>query len=88
MSADWKAGDRALCVEAFVGRWTLTNEKYAGPLPRVGTIYLVIDVGPVIEGSVGLLLADLPDDGFWRATKFRKLVPACDRVEIEREAEA
>ncbi len=78
MSADWKAGDRALCVEKFTGLYTGSFEAYSGDRPQVGTVYLVTDVGPIVHGSVSLLLSTL--EGFWRATKFRKIVPECDRI--------
>lgn len=82
MSADWQAGDRAVCVAAFHGKALL----YGGGVvhvfednPVVGTTYIVEAV--MVEGDlVGLHLHGLTTAcplGFV-ARKFRKLVPACD----------
>lgn len=93
MSADWKAGDRAVCVEPF-SQMAYDHLGYCHPTssdtPKVGAVYLVEEVK---MGHTNLLLVlcglmlDERCDGY-RAYKFRKVVPACDRMSLSEEAKA
>lgn len=74
MSADWKPGDLAVCVD---------NTEYEGPLLREGATYEVLAVVPAFywaDGYYGAgLIIDGPhnpgsDDGDWGACRFRKVV--------------
>lgn len=94
MSTNWKAGDKALCVEPTI---QLTGHDYRG-LPIVGTIYLVERVIPswkegILDGGVALVfcggitamhIKTGVEVGF-RASRFRKIVPACDRATNQEE---
>lgn len=92
MSADWKAGDRALCVMDCDRPGTIVG---VGGLLERGTIYLVeaVDARPDVGGAIGLHLAGVPSlaipgyeclgpAGWWHE-RFRKIVPACDHSERE-----
>lgn len=94
MSTNWKAGDKALCVEKFLGVGMSSqrpdHNKSPNGLPVVGTIYLV--VGTTHFTELGLQLAGLPvfnaktgRPSGWVAYKFRKIVPACDRATNQEE---
>jgi len=88
MSADWKAGDKALCVDGRSSAWEDIATR-----PTKGTIYLVRDVligySPDMVAGVCLRVGLIGEEvGGWCATRFRKIVPACDRVEVEQEEEA
>lgn len=93
MNVDWKPGDRALCVADYT---ELTPPYHApdGP-PRKGTIYLVHMVVPwhPSMGGAGLLFQSprifMQDyffirEGCWACKDFKKIVPACDRIEGEK----
>ncbi len=81
MSADWKAGDKALCVKPFKGIGHNSGLPMPGELPKVGTIYLVVDVVQCSDGIPGLFLAYFDNAGYpCCSSKFRKIVPACDRA--------
>ena len=91
MSADWKAGDRALCVEQFLGfsyPAMRPSSNYTNGLPVVGTIYLVDSVYER-TGRVWLIISDKPafnllgEKSGWWSQRFRKITPACDRSERE-----
>lgn len=94
--SDWKAGDRAVCVEKFNGRDMVSKRPLAGDYPIMGVIYLVTATRPGnITGIAGLFLAGMyafnPRSGnecAYCARRFRKVVPACDRKEIALEANA
>ena len=95
MSADWKAGDRALCVEKFNGivESPLGKEKARSPMPMIGVVYLVSSVELYYDDEICLHLAglddhDIDDSSGYVARKFRKIVPVCDRVSVEQEQEA
>jgi len=87
--SNWKAGDKALCVDASPNPTSVEHDPIS-----VGSIYLVTDVHEFL-GFIGLSLAGL-DPGYgligkrvgYKASRFRKIVPACDRVAIEQEQEA
>lgn len=93
MSTNWKAGDRAFCVDDSRGKLrsgatTPLSDYPQGPLKK-GTIYLVEGVR-VKDGNTGLFLAGKncltfitrePKPFF--AHRFRKVVPMCDRNERE-----
>lgn len=82
MSTNWKAGDRAVCVETFLPHPDFDNPAGA---PVKGTVYLV--TGLFMPGNeLGLRLAGLPtfyrasgNEAAWDHAQFRKVVPACDR---------
>jgi hypothetical protein len=89
MSADWKAGDRALCVDDA----ERSNPSIAieGPPVVRGTIYLVRDVRSSRHG-VGLYLEGVfggihfsGREVAYRSDRFRKIVPACDRQAVAQE---
>lgn len=93
MSADWKAGDRALCVERFNG-WIVwpdgSIDPASSPMPKLGVVYLVTDVDQGHKcPCLHLAGFDIRDDVHgYTSAKFRKVVPACDRVAIVEEATA
>jgi len=75
MSTNWRAGDKAVCVDDS------PPENGIGKHLTRGTIYLVVSV--VCDGT-GLCLGGVPDLGLgWWQHRFRKVVPACDRNERE-----
>lgn len=97
MSADWKAGDRALCI---ADAWDTVNFINETP-PRAGNVYLVIavncaktidgkpDVGLLLSGCAGfkrvkkfVFFSAAGQTCFWSSLQFRKIVPACDRESI------
>lgn len=95
MSAEWKPGDRALCIHDFVP----DGEPYFTPhgMPVKGTIYLVDATRPSDPRMqcpmVGLVFKSprifvqryfFSYEGAWGSQAFRKIVPACDRVEADR----
>lgn len=91
MSANWKAGDRAVCVDISGGA------GYIGPRPSLGTVYLVADVLPSFfavgelafrPSGIDLGITAQGEPRRWGLIRFRKLVPACDRATIEQEATA
>ena len=95
MSADWKAGDRALCVEKFNGivEWLFRSVKSRSPMPEIGVVYIVSSVEFSFNNEICLHIAGLDDNDLdctcgYVARKFRKIVPACDRVSVEQEQEA
>lgn len=77
MSADWKAGDRAVCVDNRPG----TKSGHTGLI--LNRLYLVESIGMLPEGTIGLRVED---NGLWGQWRFRKLIPACDRAAIAAEA--
>lgn len=92
MSADWKAGDKALCVK-FTGIGMVTKIPIEGDKLIVGTIYLVTaayanEIGKTCLHVAGMVANyDWPQRGY-SAACFRKIVPAYDRVTVEVEQEA
>lgn len=98
MSADWKAGDKAVCVDDSPPR----NEGHPNAVPgsagtlKRGTIYLVSDALLWNDGALTLVIAGVPgtmdvSNGLrapWCATRFRKVVPQCDRQAVAQEREA
>lgn len=102
MSADWKAGDKAVCI---VKSWTDKSFICEGE-PKYGVTYLVTGVaaGTAADGpSVGLYLAGVKTflakkrfffftvkngEGMWDHRAFRKVVTATEQAEIEQEAKA
>jgi hypothetical protein len=89
MSADWRAGDRALCVDD-------SPTESNGRCLVLGAVYLVKDVlfhGSCTDG-IGLYIAGIvsrvhPIYGVecpLRHTRFRKLRPACNMSEREQTA--
>lgn len=85
MSADWKAGDRAVCVEEFSREKILPDGSripHIADWPVVGVIYLVDNV-EIFFGRPSLNLAGMncgENAVGYNAKKFRKVVPACDRA--------
>jgi len=74
MSTNWKAGDKAVCVN------DTASMRGLGKILSKGTIYLVERPGP----NIGLHLCGVQDSGMgWHRDRFRKIVPACDRNERE-----
>jgi len=86
----WKAGDKAYCIERFLGEGEMTgdptlNIKPNG-VPQKGVIYLVD--GFLNIGSGALMIAGLPIYNKntkrytgWVAYKFRKIVLKSERKE-------
>jgi|SRR6478736_6071648 len=99
MSADWKAGDRALRITHVDLKQSEIDGWISPPvLPIKGTIYLVsyVTTDSFMDGAhQGLHLVGIYDQVWketgapfgWNPTNFRKIVPACDREEIEQEQE-
>ncbi len=93
MSADWKAGDKAVCVDDSPALLKSGLPKPAScyPLGHItrGVTYLVSAVHPqgalFIAGKPALHNTERYEKP-WRANRFRKLIPACDRVTIHEEA--
>jgi hypothetical protein len=91
--SNWKAGDKAICVDM---RTAFGPTEQPNGRPVEGTLYLVAGITSVPNGlnaKVGLRLHGLPQlyDGIeigWAESRFRKIVPACDRVAMEQEQEA
>ncbi len=90
MNADWKAGDKALRVEDVVTREPQKWHKPNGSLKK-GVIYLVDEViaVPCNDGSTDICLViagfqniwlPIGIEHGWLASRFRKIVPACDRA--------
>lgn len=89
--SNWKAGDKALCVDDSPGQ--ATGRVGVRALTK-GTIYLVTHVfTSTTTGNPLLNLAGI-DQGVtprqkkrigFRASRFRKIVPACDRISQEQE---
>lgn len=84
--SDWKAGDKALCIESMPGIHRCLYDNPNG-LPQKGTIYLVVDINIDDNGNVGLLLAGHPvftmdgrEVGYGHQA-FRKVVPRSERKE-------
>lgn len=94
MSADWRAGDKALCIG---GGWD--DRRWAwreiGSMPVEGTIYLVdevvltaTEVGLQLNGHktfptvLGRLIARIGGAGY-SSTQFRKIVPISERATAE-----
>ena len=98
MSADWKSGDRALCVDDSEGT-TALYEYPSGYVIR-NTVYLVelVTLAPdkrSDSGQIAIFICGLPvicketgEQEPWQQCRFRKIVPACDRVSVEQEQEA
>ena len=93
MSADWKAGDRALCVDDSPHR---NGRIYGTPSGLAkGRIYLVEAINPssggfglIVSGvSTGIFHTKLDTEIPYDPNRFRKIVPACDRVSVEQEQE-
>lgn len=89
MSADWKAGDKAVCVADHIGTFKSGRPKpmscYPNGLLKKGTIYLVSGVRP----PLGLYIAGKPVlhfyEGYekaWVMSRFRKVVTASERASI------
>lgn len=84
MSADWKAGDKAICVDGSPPAWPALGDV----APKLGTIYLVREVveavSPSLEAGIALRVGVGNEGvGAWCATRFRKIVPACDHATNE-----
>lgn len=85
MNTNWKAGDKAVCVNDS----TPLRDVDVGAHYRMikDHIYLVTDV--LMESEV-LYLTLAPDEynsGMgWLASRFRKLIPATERAELEQHA--
>lgn len=80
--SNWKAGDKAVCVSRFE---ILPDDVSEGP--KVGVTYLVSGVS-MGHGLLGLHIAGISsgDNPFgWWAERFRKVIPACDRISQEQE---
>lgn len=97
MSANWKAGDKAVCIKEPAGLWltgqTPPIETFPNGLPKRGEIYLVSGVN-CWNGRTCLTLTDKPtvgvdgvDEG-WAEYLFRKIVPASERIHVTKEAKA
>jgi len=89
---NWKAGDRALCVDGSVN-----PDIPDGEHPVEGNIYIVTGIRDyqLPSGNIGLYIAGLfgginawLEEAPFNSKRFRKIVPACDRVAIEQEQEA
>lgn len=92
--SNWKAGDKALCISGSKPGAISPFIQPNGGM-KVGTVYLV-ESTDILErpragaGEQGLLIAGFP---LWsenrgryegrRCSRFRKIVPACDRNERE-----
>ena len=82
--SNWKAGDKALCVDGSPTEWDIVG----GHVER-GVIYLVLHVGPAGLAVSGCATHVYDGrEGHWGFWRFRKIVPACDRVAMEQEQEA
>ncbi len=94
MSADWKAGDRAVCVN---DTWNSGSTHDYDECPKKGNIYLVTGTNVDSRGLVGLFIsgcctwmikkrflwpAKKLNEVAWNEGAFRKIVPACDRKSI------
>ncbi len=101
MSADWKAGDKAVCISDNWNDKVTVNDC----VPKKGHTYLVVGVvsGTNLCGQpdIGLFIAGCKSfhkikrwvvftgkggELSFSHQNFRKLVPACDRAEIHEEA--
>lgn len=91
MSADWKPGDRALCVDDSPSpNLNDPRRDFSKPMDGIkrGTVYLV-ESAAIHQGRGGLHLSGIRGAFCtiikarvpWRASRFRKIVPACDRAE-------
>ena len=78
--SDWKINDRALCVNGAPGELPGNDEFNV----RKGVIYLVHRVLPTPGGRIFLSIrnSEARHEEGWDQARFRKIVPACDRVEI------
>lgn len=81
MSTTWKSGDRAVCVSQFrrEGRYGETPEEYGITLPTVNMVYLID--GTLLTSTIHLHLAGYPEFVYFCSTRFRKVVPRCDRAD-------
>lgn len=80
--SNWAAGNKALCVTPFLGRFAYDGTPAPGPFPKVGTIYLVDEVLPCSDGKAGLRLAGIEYEhplSSHCSSRFRKLVPLSER---------
>ena len=80
MSAEWKTGDRALCVDDSPGE-IIDDDPFC---LRKDVIYLVHHVFDTEGGRIFISVRQCEadrEDG-WSSSRFRKLVPACDRADI------
>jgi len=78
--SNWKAGDRAMCVDDRPSM--VTRIRWL----KSGTIYLV----ERLDEDGDLLLCGDPTRGYrfddgWMESRFQKLIPACDRKAINAE---
>lgn len=100
MNADWKAGDKAVCVDDSPNPDTNRNHHLVRhTTPVKGRIYLVSDVvlrdfkdkgltpRLILAGESLVWTPDGQEYGF-HLSRFRKVVPACDRVSIHQEETA
>ncbi len=95
MSADWKEGDRALCIDGSI---SINTYATGWTCLQKGTVYLVSEVTTNQDqngrDAVVLCLAGDPESRItskgnrigWCCKRFRKIVPACDRKEIHNKA--
>ncbi len=90
MNTNWKAGDKAVCVQIFEGVGNASREPMPGDNPQLGNTYLVSGVNYHLHG-LGLFLAGMracthrPEVDFV-AYKFRKVVTATERAAQEKES--
>lgn len=82
----WRPGDRAVCISAFpphdiTGR---AAAEFGIILPQVGTTYLVDEVADFGRRYPYLKLSYLVGEFWFCSSRFRKVVPACDREAVGR----
>lgn len=88
--SNWKAGDRAVCLDTFQGISNLGTATISDR-PQKGTIYLVDSVMNGMRLSTGEVVQAIKLKGIYCETMgfnslhFRKVIPACDRESIRSE---
>jgi len=75
----WKAGEKAYCIKK--GSWSHAGTNG----PKYGVIYLVDKVREADNGTWLDVSGFDPSLNCWDGSKFRKIVPQCDREEMTQE---
>jgi hypothetical protein len=92
MSANWQAGDKAVCVDDKVSPSWNPEKTIDFDVPIKGRIYLVTDYRDIVfaDGAfprlflagISIEMVGVGSCGF-HPDRFRRVVAACDRIENE-----